>query len=187
MPLSSLTVVTNDRMATDREDPVAAARAGAAGGIEALYRAHAPQLLQLSARLSGSAADAEDVVHDLFVRLPEFLARYEERGQLGAWLRALTVRLTLDRLRLERRRFSILAAFPGRWAAHQEAPTGEAVDLERALKALSPMYRAVFVLRQIEGYSYDEISSRLGVTPGAARVRYLRALRHLRNLMKGTR
>ena len=49
-------------------------------------------LLALARRLAGSAADAEDVVHDVFLGLPEALRRYEERGSLESWLKRVTAR-----------------------------------------------------------------------------------------------
>lgn len=167
---------------------VAAARRGAPEGIAALYRAHAGALLRVATRLTGSAADAEDVVHDVFVGLPELLRRYEDRGQLAAWLRGVTVRLVLDRLRRDRRRAALLVrAAPDAIAAagHAGGHDGvDALDLDRALAALAEPLRVVFVLRQLEEWSFDEIGGRLGITPGAARVRHLRALRRLRTLLE---
>src|SRR5688500_5068368 len=96
-------------MIHDLPDLVAAARADTVPALAALYREHAPALLRVCARVGGSAADAEDVVHDLFAGLPELLRGYREQGRLGAWLRGVAVRLTLDRRRLQRRRDALLA------------------------------------------------------------------------------
>ncbi len=74
---------------------LAGARRGAPGAIAALYGWFAGDLLRLTGRLLGSSAAAEDVIHDLFVGLPEHLARYDERGRFGAWLR--TTIATLDK------------------------------------------------------------------------------------------
>ena len=63
-------------------------RAGSPRAITACYREHASALLTLAMRLTGERADAEDVVQDVFVGLPEALRRYEERGLFAAWLRA---------------------------------------------------------------------------------------------------
>jgi RNA polymerase sigma-70 factor (ECF subfamily) len=64
------------------------------------------------------------------------------------------------------------------------ADSWSALDLERAIATLSDAERSVFVLRQMEGYSHAEIASLLGITPGAARVRYVRALKNLRNSLE---
>jgi RNA polymerase sigma factor (sigma-70 family) len=61
-------------------------------------------LFRLAYRLVGAREDAEDVVHDVFVGLPEALGRYEERGSFGGWLKRVTARVALMRLRSGKRR-----------------------------------------------------------------------------------
>src|SRR5215212_6243850 len=85
-------------------DLVPAIRRGDAAALTAVYRAHGGELLALATRLTGSAADAEDVLHDLIVGLPEAVRSYDERGKLRAWLRQVVVRMCLMRLRATRRR-----------------------------------------------------------------------------------
>jgi RNA polymerase sigma factor (sigma-70 family) len=89
-------------------EAVVRARLGEAEALAALYHRHGQQLFGLAWWLTGSHADAEDVVQDLFVGLPEALRRYEERGRLEAWLRAVVVRLVLMRKRAERRRREVV-------------------------------------------------------------------------------
>jgi len=60
-----------------------------------------------------------------------------------------------------------------------------AMDLEAALGQVRPTLRAAFVLREVQGYSYDEVADLLGITTGAAKVRVLRARRMLGALLKG--
>src|SRR5207249_1720052 len=59
---------------------------------------------RLAYRLTGTREDAEDVVHDVFVGLPEALLRYEERGRLESWLKRVAARVALMRLRQRGRR-----------------------------------------------------------------------------------
>ena len=159
------------------------AEPGSAAWTAAAYRAHGPALFRLAARLTGSAADAEDVVHDVFVRLPDAAARYEERGTLGAWLRRLTVHAALKALRKTRRRREVpveaAEAVPSR-----DPAAGARLDLERAVAALPPSLRAVLVLKQLEGYGHAEIAAMLGTTEGASRTRFARALERLKEAMR---
>ena len=60
----------------------------------------------------------------------------------------------------------------------------DAGDLERALLALPDGLRVVFVLKQVEGYSHDEIGATLGISAGASRVRLARALDALRRALR---
>src|SRR5881397_1239184 len=80
------------------------AREGDPAALGLLYDDFGASLFRLAYRLTGSRQDAEDVVHDVFVGLPEALARYEERGRLGAWLGRVTARVALMRQRGVRRR-----------------------------------------------------------------------------------
>lgn len=157
-------------------------RAGEPEGLAALYDRHADALYRTAYRLSGNAADAEDIVHDLFVGLPEALKRYEERGNLAAWLTRIVVRLTLMRTRADRRRHDdapILHAenvpAPGRTDARLDQ-----VELHAALLSLPEGLRMVFTLKQVEGFSHQEIAAMLGISAGASRVRLARATQLLR-------
>src|SRR5690242_11831684 len=103
-PLLAFCSVTLSHAATQTSsagpgDPalLARARSGDRDALSALYRLHASEMLALAARLTGSRSDAEDVVQDLFLRLPRALARYDERGRFLPWLKQLTVRTALVR------------------------------------------------------------------------------------------
>jgi len=156
-------------------------RAGDPDGIGELYDRHAGALYRTAFRLTGSRADAEDLVHDLFVGLPEALRRYEERGNLGAWLTRVVVRLAFMRARADRRR----RIAPILEAQHI-AGTGRAdgrldrAEVYAAVRALPAGLRAVFTLKQVEGFSHEEIGRMLGISTGASRVRLTRAVQLLR-------
>src|SRR5436190_1045128 len=83
---------------------MAEARAGSPDALSALYLEHGAALFRLAYRLVRAREDAEDVVHDVFVGLPEALRRYEERGSLVGWLKRVTARVALMRLRSGKRR-----------------------------------------------------------------------------------
>ncbi len=132
----------------------------------------------------GSRADAEDVVHDLFVGLPEALRRYEDRGRLDQWLTRIIIRLSLMHLRNERRRRSTpLMDMPQLAGTERSDARLELTELEQAVMALPTGLRAVFVLRQVEGYSYEEIAALLDISVGASRVRLTRAIERLRRTL----
>lgn len=168
-------------------DSIADARGGDPAALAGLYAQHAGVLTAVAARILGSRADAEDVIQDLFVGLPEALARYEERGQLGAWLRRLVVRLALGRLRTERRRGEEPLDAGVDPAPRTDRLTADAlvdrVALERAVATLPEPLRLVFLLREVEGYAHDEIAALLGISRGASEVRLFRAVRRLRALL----
>ncbi|HEX8245674.1 MAG TPA: sigma-70 family RNA polymerase sigma factor [Longimicrobium sp.] len=163
-----------------------AARAGSADALAALYTAHAQPVFALAWRLTGSRADAEDVLHDVFVGLPEALRRYAERGSFGAWLRRVAARTALMRLRSGRRRREVDLEQAGERSV-EPADGGAVRDLWRAVAELPDGLRAVFVLKEVEGHTHAEVASLLGITPGASEVRLHRALRKLRERLEDSR
>jgi RNA polymerase sigma-70 factor (ECF subfamily) len=165
---------------------IARTRSGSDSALATLYGWYAPDLLRLLSRLLASRAAAEDIVHDLFVGLPEHLARYQEQGKFRAWLRATAVGMARMSSRREHRRSEVLA----REVLTREAPAAmtfgahdphAAIDIERAVANLPEPLRQVFVLKQWEGYSHDEIARLLDISAGASRVRHSRALDALRS------
>lgn len=159
----------------------AAAANGDAAALGALYDRFAASLLGAAYRLLMSKVEAEDVVHDVFVGLPEALRRYEERGALGAWLKRVTVRVALTRLR--RRETHPLAELEIAAAApHRDDDAS--IDVAAALDNLPGGLRAVLVLKEVEGYSHAEIAEMLGISVAASKVRLHRALRALRTMLE---
>ncbi len=154
-----------------------------AQGLGALYDTHGRQLFRLAYRLLGTREDAEDVLHDVFVGLPEALAHYEERGRFDAWLRRVTVRVALMHQRTRKRRRE--ARLDGA-AAVPTSPglTAEQIELQAAVNALPAELRSVLVLKEMEGYSHAEIATLLGISPVTARVRLFRAMRSLRQRLE---
>lgn len=166
--------------ATESSDArlVADAARGSPDALAALYSRYAKQLLAVAYRLLQTRQDAEDVVHDVFVGLPEALRRYEERGSLGAWLRTITARVALMRLR-ELSTRPLVELDEASLHASTSAPD-TALTIEQALRALSPNLRAVLVLKEIEGFTHAEIAAMLDISVGASEVRLHRALLAMR-------
>ena len=164
---------------------IAEARAGSPDALSALYVEHGAALFRLAYRLVGAREDAEDVVHDVFVGLPDALRHYEERGSFPAWLKRVTARVALMRLRSGKRRREVTLDD----AAERSEPTmtSERDGLQAAVNTLPHHLRAVLVLKEIEGYGHAEIALLLGITEGASRVRLTRALERLRNQLEGER
>jgi len=164
---------------------IAEARAGSPDALSALYVEHGAALFRLAYRLVGAREDAEDVVHDVFVGLPDALRRYEERGSFPAWLKRVTARVALMRLRSGKRRREVTLDD----AAERSEPTmtSERDGLQAAVNTLPDHLRAVLILKEIEGYSHAEVGELLGISAGASRVRLNRAMRRLRKTLEDGR
>ena len=164
---------------TIEQELVGRVRQGDGSALRVVFERHAPALHRLAFHLLGSRDDADDVVQDVFVGLRASLTRYTESGSFEAWLRRLTTRASLMRLRAESRRAVAHSASDP--AAELPSPDPILGDhLSRSIAALPPTLRAVVVLRMIEEYSHEEIATALGLSLSASKVRLHRALRLLR-------
>jgi RNA polymerase sigma-70 factor, ECF subfamily len=166
---------------------VAAVLGGSRDALGELYTRHSPDVFNTAYRLIGTREEAEDVLQDVFVALPAVLTRsYEERGRFGGWLNRLAVTTALTRMRTRsRRRESGLPEEATESAAaaaqgHGSDASVERIALERALAAMPVRLRAVFVLKEIEGYSHAEIGELLGITRLTSATRLSRAWARLR-------
>lgn len=168
---------TSDKQAPTDAEIVALVARGDREALGTLYDRHAATLLGVAYRLLMSRTEAEDVVHDVFIGLPEALRRYEEPGALIGWLKRVTVRVALTRMRHDNVRatqnLSTSISAPPR--DHDAA-----IDLDEAVARLAPSLRAVLVLKEIDGYSHAEIAEMIGISTTASKVRLHRALRALR-------
>jgi RNA polymerase sigma-70 factor, ECF subfamily len=167
---------------------LAALRRGEGDAMAAVYRDHAPALLRSIGAIMGDRSEAEDVVHDLFVGLPEAMGRYEERGAFGGWLRRIGMRMALSRLRTRARRqeVSLSGADDAPHPAADEALARHLL-VERALAALPDGMRVVVVLRELEGWPYRDIAEHLGLKEGAVMTRHCRAMQKLREALEAHR
>jgi RNA polymerase sigma-70 factor (ECF subfamily) len=152
-----------------------------------LFEIHRPRLFGLAYRMLGTPADAEDVLHDAWLRLhDQDVAALDDPE---AWLVTVTTRLALDRLRRAR---AERMHYTGPWLPEPLAPEGEQPDatLERdesltlsfllLLERLGPEERAAFLLHEVFDYSHAEAAAILGIEEEACRQRVHRAKRRLR-------
>ena len=154
---------------------------------EEVVRTHSARVYRLAYRLTGDRHDAEDLTQEVFVRVFRSLSTYAP-GTFEGWLHRITTNLFLDQARRKSRiRFEGLAEdaaerLPGREPTPAQAyfDTHLDGDIEAALAALPPEFRAAVVLCDIEGLSYEEIAATLGVKLGTVRSRIHRGRAQLR-------
>ncbi|WP_308405824.1 RNA polymerase sigma factor [Streptomyces tardus] len=186
---------TPGRVDSARSDTLLAVRAGEGDekAFETLVRRHTPVLLTLGVRMLGNQADAEDAVQDAFVsawrRLPDF------RGDASflTWMYRIMTNRCLNVLRSRRPTEPIGPGEEPSAPEHQSSPVKAAEgaaavqDLTGALATLSPGQRACWVLRELHGLSYREISEVLDISEQAVRGRIFRVRRFLTEAMSAWR
>jgi RNA polymerase sigma factor (sigma-70 family) len=152
-----------------------------------VVRTHSARVYRLAYRLTGNAHDAEDLTQDVFVRVFRSLSSYTP-GTFEGWLHRITTNLFLDMVRRRARiRFEALPDdAPERLAGREPSPaqayddTHWDDDVQRALDALAPEFRAAVVLCDIEQLTYEEIADVLGIKLGTVRSRIHRGRTQLR-------
>jgi RNA polymerase sigma-70 factor, ECF subfamily len=163
-----------------------------------LYDRYGATLLPVALRILGNKADAEDVLHDAFVTLPERARHYSaERGSIAAWLIILVRNLSIDRTRRRGARQALAQSSASDLSDAQDEryPLGNpeiAVDtasarerVRRALASLPHAQRFTLQTAFFQGLSYPEISARDGVSLGTVKSRAARAIAALRLALAG--
>jgi RNA polymerase sigma-70 factor (ECF subfamily) len=174
-----------DRRAAERR-LVREAQAGDLVAFERLYRENERKVFALCLRLSSDAALAEELTQEVFVRAWRKLSSFRGESAFSSWLYPMTVNVALSERRSRRRREARLFATedPARLEQASSAPAPErGFDLEKALSALPPGARAVFVLHDVEGRTHDEIAALLDIAPGTSKAQLFRARRLLREAL----
>jgi len=142
---------------------------------------------RLAYRLTGNQHDAEDLTQEVFVRVFRSLATYTP-GTFEGWLHRITTNLFLDgarrrqRIRFEGLGDDVEQRIPGTERSPAQTWDDNHLDgdIQAALQALPPDYRAAVVLCDIEGFSYEEIAATMGVKLGTVRSRIHRGRAQLR-------
>jgi RNA polymerase sigma-70 factor (ECF subfamily) len=174
-------------------DDAALVRASQRGDREAfgiLVARHASSIIGVTTRMLGSTPDAEDVAQETFVAAFKALSQFQFDAKFSTWLYRIALNKCTDVLRARRGdTFSLDVTDDDgvtRWEpADRETPHCAlerdelACELDRNIRALPPLYRESFVLRHVEGLTYDEMSIILGVHRDTLKMRVYKA----RNLL----
>ena len=145
-----------------------------------MYDRFASPLLAICIRYMGSRDEAEDVLHDAFLKIFDKMDRFEFRSdaELGGWVRRVTVNHCLDLLRKRRLKSVSLNALPD--LPEEEPDSGEVRKIPPAvlMKMISDLpegYRTVFNLFCMEGWSHRDIGLKLGIGEKSSSSQYSRA------------
>ncbi|MDH3680528.1 MAG: sigma-70 family RNA polymerase sigma factor [Acidimicrobiia bacterium] len=157
---------------------------------EEVAYSHGRFLYSLAYRLCGNHHDAQDLVQEVLLRVRRGLATYKP-GNFEGWLSRITTNTFLDRVRKQKRRPTVpLPEEPDRVIAgtpdlETEIAARDLPDHLQALLAdLAPEYRAAVVLKDVIGFSYEEIAEQLDIPVGTVRSRIHRGRRRLRQALE---
>ncbi len=168
-------------------------RAGDTDAFESLVLEHQNKVYSLALRMVGNEEDARDMAQEAFVRAYTSLAGFRGDSKFSVWLYRLTSNICIDFLRSRQRHQTVSLTYDtddaegGQLEIPDERFSPE-TGLERAelrdsvvrgLDSLSPEFRSILLLREIEGLTYEEIGRALDLEEGTVKSRIFRARKKL--------
>lgn len=180
------------------EELISRAQAGDEDAFAQLMDAHQRKVYGLILRITNSPEDALELSQETFFNAWRGLPNFHGESRFSTWLFRLATNVSIDFLRRENRRRSIVAGslsdgdFEGgdwdipdtRFTPQGEAERGELQEaVRRGLARLSDEHRTVLVLRDLNGLSYREISEILHIEEGTVKSRIARARLALKKVL----
>lgn len=146
-----------------------------------LYEQYFGKLMGICMRYTGSRDEALDLLHEGFMKAFQNIGKYKPGTSIFAWLRTLMVNVCIDYYRKnQRRRTSDLDAASAKFVDDPDilsSLTAEEILLK--VQDLPPVYRTVFNMYVIEGYSHKEIGEMLNITESTSRSNLVKARQKL--------
>ena len=170
------------------------AQGGDSSAFTELVRRHSPKIFRLARHITQHAEDAEDVLQETFLKAYTHIGGFEGNSKFYTWLVRIAVNESLMKLRKRRadRTVSLDEPVEGDdepmvreiavWDSPEEKYTREELRqiLDASVESLPPIYRTVFLLRDMEELSIEETAGALDISIAAVKTRLLRARLYLR-------
>ena len=185
---------TNGRDPVDDRDLVEAARRGDRGAFRTLFERYHRRAYALAFGVLRHQEDALDVVQDAFIKAHKYLDKFEGNSSFYTWLYRIVMNLAIDHLRKHRRIRPVeldeqrledaaddsllpkmLGGNPGRALLDKEIRA----RIDQALGELTENHRAVLIMRELEGMSYEEMAQAMGCSKGTIMSRLFHARKNM--------
>jgi RNA polymerase sigma factor (sigma-70 family) len=144
-----------------------------------VFNRYAGKLLGVCQRYARSAADAEDILQDAFIKIFNKMEQFRFQGSFEGWMRRVVVNTALKKYSVSR--------YTKEVAGHEINERDEVIyepaayghitekELLELVHNLPEGYRVIFNLYVVEGYQHDEIAQMLGIQPGTSRSQLVKA------------
>lgn len=172
-------------------------RLGDPAAFEEIYAEHEKMVFNLALRMTGDREDAAELTQEVFLRVYRHLERFRGRSTLKTWIFRIAINCCRSRFRRRKLPFLDLGPEPEavleRVADPRSDPERDALNrglkeqLEAALRRVPTVFREAVILRDVYGFSYEEISHILRVRVGTVRSRIARGRDRLREAMEGAK
>ena len=186
----------------DDYELVSRCKRGDLEAFEALVIKHQKKMLNIAFRMAGNYEDACEIVQDAFLSAYKGIGNFEKRSRFSTWLYTIVINTSRNRLHqirsavrheqfslddtmtTERGSVSVELASDCPSAAEQLEKKELQAKVQGCINRLENEFREVLVLRDIQGFSYDEISGMLKIAQGTVKSRLFRARENMKNCLQ---
>ena len=169
------------------EDIIDGCKKGERRSQEMLYQHYSGKMYAVCLYYAGNKPEAEDFLHNGFIKVFENIKQFKKTGVFDAWMRKIFMHTALEKYRLKKHLFiSYVKEDVQMLESNQEDVLSKisAADLTNLIQQLSPVYRMVFNLYAIEGYSHKEVGKLLGISESTSKSNLSRARALLQKKVK---
>ena len=161
---------------------------------EILHRAFYSKMLLVCMRYAQNNAEAEDLLHDGFIKLYSKLSKYNHQGSFEGWIRRIIVNNSIDFIR-KKKEFTVSFGSDNEHIINDrqddsnnneqliEAQQFKAQQIIKAIQKLSPAYKTVFNMYVLEDMSHKEIAEELGISVGTSKSNLSKAKLRIREIL----
>ena len=162
---------------------------GDAAAMEKIYELYKRPLFNLAYRYTSDRSDAEDLIHDVFIKIFTHIKEVNRDKTFVAWMYRIAINTCFSHLRSRR-----IRELPSLGLSEIEGKKDEAVTdshekslarpLDEAIRRLPEKLRAVFLLHDAQGHTHEEIGHMLGCTAGTSKSQLFKARMRIREYLK---
>ncbi len=162
---------------TNLEETIRKCVSGDRKAQTALYNLFSSRMYGVCLNYSKDAAEAEDNLHDGFIRVFTKISQYEFKGSFEGWMRRIMVNTSLEKFRKNNQLYPVgdMMAYESLHFSEDTLSSISAEELMKIVQELPPRYRMVFNLYAIEGYSHQEIAKLMEINEGTSKSNLSRA------------
>ena len=153
---------------------------------EKLFNLFSEKMFGVCLYYSKDYTEAEDTLHDGFMKVFKKIGQFNYKGSLAGWIRKVLINTALEKFRKQHQLYALGDDFESYDDIDPENVVSDitAKDILKLIMELSPKYKMVFNLYAVEGYSHKEISQMLGISVGTSKSNLARARYILQNKIK---
>lgn len=145
-----------------------------------LYEEYASRVYGICLRYSRDEDEAQDLLHDGFIRIFSTIGSYEGKGSFEGWMKRIFINMALEKIRKDKKQIQVSEDIENVQDVVDESADDlyggiKEQDLMLMIQSLPKGYRTVFNLYAIEDYSHKEIADMLHISEGTSRSQYIRA------------